>query len=200
MLTILYEDQLASGAGPHNFGPHRFLIACVVDDLAQGNWWKERDRLDRLTVPICCKGANKLLERIEEVSGPSPVVAVVDGDRIREALGLPATAPTADVEARIRGLAGGNADLVHPCILDRNLETILERVRDVARDDVDADALTSALAKESRGRGLSARDRVFESLSYDTKSAARTSIRAAMPTFNDLVNTARELIRAARPT
>ena len=59
-LVVLWEDKLAKGGTPNNYGPHGLLVACVADELARRGperdeiWWIVSRRLMSLIDPHPC--------------------------------------------------------------------------------------------------------------------------------------------------
>jgi hypothetical protein len=41
-VTILYEDALAPGRAPKNYGPHQLLLWCVKDRIPKEIWELEK--------------------------------------------------------------------------------------------------------------------------------------------------------------
>lgn len=92
-LLVLWEDQAAI---PNNFGPHELLLRLVAD--ARGR--EERiDQVKRHVQAIACRGNSNVPSKSRAITGPRLVV--LDNDKVRRLLSLPANEPEARVIAQL---------------------------------------------------------------------------------------------------
>lgn len=152
---VLWEDS--SDDKPANYGPHAFLVACLADAFAARaedpiGCWYERRR-GGLVESNPRGGVDKLLADLTNPQlyrGGRYVVAVVDGDRIRER--VRGSGPLQDqICARAAQPAATRA-----FVLERNSESLIRRIRDLGGSITD-DELERACHKKE----LSDRDKIL---------------------------------------
>jgi hypothetical protein len=152
-IVLLWEDSLASGMRPSQFGPHAFLVACIADVLSrterdwEARWYSVQRQISLRIESVACNGVDKLLERVPDPNlyrGGRRVVAIVDGDKIQDR--LPARSPIA---VQIRERAAQPA-LLHAHVLDRNLEHLLGRIKQCGGTIEDAE-LEAVVDKRGKG-------------------------------------------------
>jgi hypothetical protein len=129
LATIFYEDARARQS--KNFAPHRLILACVKDRLAERERHIELRDLEELTVDIVMKGDGNLLSALRQdasdLSVRGPVYALFDRDRIHILLKISARADTICRPRIVREIVG------HPPIvpernivlLEQNMETVI---------------------------------------------------------------------------
>lgn len=121
VVTVLYEDQRARNG---DFALHRLLVALAADVPDAPELWE----IAHGTEAVPKKGVSKLLRAVEtdadRLVGAGGVVAVIDDDKIRHALGLPLNATQTDVRAKV--LERSASPELRVCFLNRNLESVLD--------------------------------------------------------------------------
>lgn len=174
---ILYEDQ----RGPQRqFAPHVFVVQCVADELGQ----QAKSLTGRLE-PIPCKGDSKLLAKLENELDPlvrsgNPVVAVMDDDQIRQLLKLDRSTKKREVAAHIRTRAAGSSVTVR--LLVKNMETLVE-------------ACAAQVGDPPPEKGHKSRDAYLQRGAWELGPQDRRAIRAAVPSFDCLVQVVAHLVR-----
>lgn len=133
-VVIFYEDALAPGTQPKDYGPHLLVLWCLVDRTARSFW-----DLGKLVEGNARKGKEQVEAacRRSQVYDRGGVIAVYDNDRVRE---LPALANLAsqrsrDVAQALRQQAA-QPDRTTVVLLDRNMETVVARVLECAGDAI----------------------------------------------------------------
>ena len=192
-VTVLYEN--GRNQKTKEFGPHKLVRRCVADDLG-------RDlRLlgDHVLTGRPCAGNSNVRKLCREQLGllagrDGVVVAVYDRDKLGD------LEPTAN--ACTKGFVGALTQGCEPpdrlrCVLlERNLETVLEVLRDVRPD-----LLAPADWKEAiEDKNPTQRDRALGAASVERHLAVRAALRAKMPSFDYLiVKIAKELRAEGSP-
>jgi hypothetical protein len=123
VITVLYEDAL--GAATRNFGPHQLVLACVADALGDGrDHWTLRSEVK--AVPK--KGAPKVRVALRDEPWwmAGPLLAVFDGDRVRELYGLEASACRSELLSMILAESRDDPTIV---LLERNMEDVTSACR-----------------------------------------------------------------------
>jgi hypothetical protein len=186
-VTLLYEDS----RGPtREFGLHDLVVAAVAD--ATG---RSAHDLRRALPALPLNGAAKLLrscrQDVQDIAADChPVVAVLDGDKIRRLLGLPAAANEKSVEASIKEGCDCPQKL-HVALLDRNLDAVVRAVVAHLGSRIGHD-----LAREALANNLTARDIVLQKAAYSSEPADRTRILDMVPSLRDLCGRIRDLLSA----
>lgn len=155
---VLWENH-ATGPILH-FGPHAFLNACVADRLQMDYYELRRSELIH---GRSCNGNGGVLRELgrRPLWNAAPhLIAVLDSDKLHELLGGEARrliagpaydAWSAKMEERCRERLGQHeAARLTLCLLDRNLETLLEVVEgtSVEKDVVERDAILHRAAAD----------------------------------------------------
>ena len=180
-LIVLWEDR---ALGPiHRFGPHAFLTACVASQLTRDPQGLLRSEAIQ---GVACAGNSNVVRALESPTlwnRASHVVAVLDGDKLHELLGLTGAdafrlvppdrraAWLGEREAQIRHRAADRGpDLLSVVILESNLESLLQVI---AGEPVKKDPLT--------------RDKTLQRAFGDTALIRKAMVE--MPTWATLVET-----------
>jgi hypothetical protein len=184
-VVVLYEDARSRSSGQFRF--HDLVTRSVAD--AKGVADADLHQFSGRCTGIPKKGADKVIaslrdaayvSRLVDSSPAHSVVAVLDRDQVHRHLDLsPAPCTSAVTSAVHAGVA--RQEHVKVVLLDRNLETVVERVRACDPALVPTDEYVRAIERKDP----LARDTVFQ------KAAARATVRAAlrkaMPSFQYLV-------------
>ena len=93
-LLVLWEDQ---SAVPNNFGPHELLLRVVADARGRD---ERNEQLKRHVQAIPCRGNSNVPKRSRALITQQRLV-VLDNDKVRRLLGLPADEPEDRVIARL---------------------------------------------------------------------------------------------------
>ena len=184
-VTVLYED---SRAPAQSFALHELVVAIVADRTARPE--SERWRLVRVIVSLPCNGNAKLRREAERLVkiGLRPeqhVIAVYDDDRVRGLVGVASDACKRDVLAQLP-----SSTSVASVLFVRNMETVLEKIREGTDLDVPDDTYRKALAKD---RG--ARDEVFRKARAHRPTRER--LYAELPSLRRLVDRIAEVVLSA---
>jgi hypothetical protein len=185
LVTVLYEDQRGPVRG---FGLHDLVKACVFDALGgqrhllegalDGNPRGPNNQLLR-----SCRADAELLSR-----DGRRLVALFDGDRVRELLGLRPDATAAQVEQKVK--EGSTApDKLTVLLLDRNMEDVV-----AAAGSCDA-TINRSLLQRALGKQLEARDLVLAGAARAGKESVRACILKKVPSLNDLVELLCQILR-----
>jgi ActR/RegA family two-component response regulator len=179
--VVLYEDQLAPGTKPINFGIHQLALACVAD-LRHLERWKLKDAFSAQV----CKGRDKLLRELELRRDDSgPLVAAVDHDQLYTALKL---APGACKSAILEKLHER-----HPSV---RVVLVLENTEDLLAAARAALGLPAVKEKASPKE----RDQVLHALASAAAERRAEFLRSYEP-FARLVNILNELLQpSSRPS
>ena len=156
---VLWENHAAGLI--KNFGPHAFLVACVADRLRLDRFELNRSEIINSR---SCNGNRNVLRELDPgrpLWNAAPhLVAVLDSDKLHDLLSGEARrlvtdarydAWAAQMEARCRERLGTHdATRLTICLLDRNLETLLEVLGDTSgdKDIVDRDKLLQRAAAD----------------------------------------------------
>jgi hypothetical protein len=117
-LLVLWEDQAAI---PNNFGPHELLLRLVAD--ARGR--EERlDQVKRHVQAIACRGNSNVPPKSRAITGPRLVV--LDNDKVRRLLRLPADEPEDRVLAQLATACAVDPSSV--ALLHDSIEDVLAHV------------------------------------------------------------------------
>ena len=159
MIMVLYEDQLAAGTLPKQYGPHLLVKQCVADMLGREGYWEVGD-----VEALPCKGRDQLLRKLREGRqyAAASVVAVLDDDKVRDAHAALEGACKADVVRWLRESTGCPSPArLRPVLLAENMETLVDAVctclglpipqakpRPIDRDEL----ISRALARSAAGR------------------------------------------------
>lgn len=125
LAVVLYEDSADKGQ-INNYGLHRLVCQCVADRMQEPSPRKlAKDHFQA----IPCNGIEKLQARLKDDGdmlgkGGRRIIAVPDGDKIREKLGLPSSACRSQVVQIVRRLVVSQTPL-SVVLLERNLESVL---------------------------------------------------------------------------
>lgn len=158
-IIVLWEDQRANGL-VNRFGPHELLVRAVADDLDRDHW-----TVGRTVRAKPMKGNARVLDEIRK-NGPSlrMVFAVLDEDQIHRLTSQPKDACVPSKADALAKLVADVTAQVHPRLLVRNVESILEAIAAVkgttlpekkpnARDAfVEASGLLKAAARDERAK------------------------------------------------
>ena len=177
-ILVLYEDRRADAG---SFDLHRFLVACIFDEVDG-----RRHLLEDALAARPLKGVVNVLGAVrDEFHDIAPrgevVVAIFDNDRVRRLLGLPSD--TGD-EQVIAALLQGHPDpsRFRPYLLHKNTETLLRAIGDCGFGDTPL--LQEALRhKNSRN----ARDAVFRRAAGREHIALRGCVMGMVPSFARIV-------------
>lgn len=157
-MVVLWENHATGHI--HRFGPHAFLVACVADRLQMNRFELLHTESIRSR---CCNGNGGVLRELGRRSlwdAAPHLIAVLDTDKLHELLGGEArklvAGPAYDawstkMEERCRERLGPHdAARLTICLLDRNLETLLEAIEgaSVEKDVVERDAILQRAAAE----------------------------------------------------
>lgn len=144
-VLVLYEDSVAVGSTPKDFGPHNFVLACLADRLA-APLWELRRRVDGQAKNSNTK-VRAACDKSQLFDRNTLVVAVYDDDRVRTLAGLPATACKRQVTEKLRpGVAGERLRVV---LLHSNVETLLDAVLACARRQRSSDGKPMPLERDA---------------------------------------------------
>ncbi len=178
-VTVLYEDR----RGPQKrFGPHELVVAMVADAIG-----KPAHEVSRIVEARPAKSNNKLRnwcrsEADRIAADCHPIVAVFDSDRVDRLEGLQGLSGN-DVEKKVR-TESATPDKIHPRLLERNLESVAEALRELAPRLVDEKSFERVLAKKS----LMDRDLLFgRAASADEQ--LRNGIREKVPSLGRIADT-----------
>jgi hypothetical protein len=116
----------------------------------------------------------------------------LDGDRAYDVAGLAKGADALAIETAIREKSE-QADQLHVCIIDKNLESVLEAIGR-CHEEVDLVALRRALNKVDRN----ARDQILKSAAIGTRNV-RECVLAQVPSLKALVDRVVDLIAKRLP-
>lgn len=134
-MTVLVRWENHADGQARQFGPHSLLIAAVA--IERGGAVADRYALRDLIEARTCNGNNKLIGRLADDrpwDGGRHVVAVLDRDKIRKAIQLPAAATDdAVVDAITAQAAAGCRDRLEVALLADNVETLLRHVDQLVR-------------------------------------------------------------------
>ena len=186
---VVYEDK---GGPVHEFGLHKLVVACVAAKLGLEVWQVDRclDSIPRNgngnVVRACRSEARLLCQR------GTPLIAVLDEDKIRRHVGLAPAACRTEIVAAIKQ-GSTAAALVEVVLLRQNLETVLECI---ARVRPSWENVQVALRK---GRhALNERDMVLGKAARDLEVQKR--VMDEVPSFARLVDTLANRVKAAYAT
>lgn len=176
MITVLWEDQ--RDVQLNSFKPHALLVRAVADDLEREHW-----HVERVLLAKAMKGNAKVLDEIRR-NGPSlrMVFAVLDEDQIHRLTSQPKDACVATKADALAKLVANVPAQVHPRLLVRNVESILEAIAAVKGMTVPA-------------KNPNARDAFIEASGL-LKAAARderAKVRAECPSFDKLAKRVAEV-------
>ncbi len=182
-IEVLFENSRDDKT--KGYGPGELLIVCVADDL-KTDWWSVTRRIS--INPR--NGVSKLIGDLDTLGTKLAkrahlIVAVIDDDKVRRHLGLPADASRDRVIEAVRARATCDVAVV---LLDRNTETLVA----AAARAIDAPAEDVHQAIE-RKQHL-ARDRILTSAAHRSRNT-RDAIRREVPTFDELVKLVAEALR-----
>jgi hypothetical protein len=172
-IVVLYEDSSNKG-DVKNFGPHRFVQACLRDRLAG----ESAHAVAALVEDRPMKGSSRVLADIRAIVEGADVFVVLDDDRIRGALDVPRDMSAAEVTSVVR--ARFASDRTQVVLLERNIESLLEALRRCGAE-VGADALAGAVRKQ-----LNERDKVFQAAAWGPP-AVRDCVQRDVPSFGRLI-------------
>lgn len=159
-VTIIYEDSTARGGLVRDFGPHALVLACLADDLTI-----DRHSLGRIVLAHPANGNDKALTKLAD-DRLFPVVALIDDDKIRRHLTLPARACKRDVLQGVVDRYGRSLGAeVNLVLLHENIETVVE-------------AASRALGEPAPPKSPEGRDTILRRAATADRSM-RTAIRAA---------------------
>jgi len=131
-VVILYEDALAPGAQPKDYGPHLFVLWCLVDRTGKPVW-----ELGNLVAGIAKKGKEQVRAacRRSQLFDRGTVVAVYDNDHVRDLPGLAASSQRSrDVAEALRQEAAQPARTTVR-LLHRNMETVVDQLLECSGPD-----------------------------------------------------------------
>lgn len=158
-VVVLYEDKSPGRC----FGVHKLLVSCIHDRLGGARSDMKaaidgRPLKGNTRVLTACRDELEILTR-----GGTPLVAVLDDDKIRARVGLEAFATEPEVLRRIAEQYG-SSPLLTVGLLKDNAETL---VADANRAGVDvrSDKLDKALGKRGR-RAPEARDSILNRVAF----------------------------------
>jgi hypothetical protein len=181
MLTVLYEDSLASK--PTSYGPHSLLLACVADKLGWERWDK---RLTTTVLPSPKNGDSRLraalandARRLADAGG---VAVLFDLDRVRDCYRLPSTSCIVTV---LDAIAEGARVPIKVVLLDRNMETLVA-------------ACATALRVPCPPKVPRERDRILNHAA-DADLSVRVQVLAGCKTFERLVDIVHAWVREQAP-
>lgn len=157
-VTVVYEDSSARSVLVRDYGLHKLVVACLVDDLGLPH-----HEVAAHVLPHPANGNDKALRKWQGDLIP-PVVALVDDDRLTDLLDLTADACKRQIlqaiETRYVSVASDRV-LV---LLHRNVESVVS-------------AAAAALGLEIPPKSPEERDRVLRRAAAD--AAARAAVRAS---------------------
>lgn len=123
-ILVLYEDSRGANG---SFGPHDFFLGCVAD--AKGTSVHSLTSKAR-AMPV--RGVAKLLEHLRNLDDldrlaprGSPILAVIDSDRLPDHYPAALGKTTTDVEDLLEAECSAPARLT-VVLLERNLESVVE--------------------------------------------------------------------------
>jgi len=192
-VTILYEDQRGQR---NDFGLHDFVCQCVIDrasltldlyqvrkTLIQGNPLKGNGNLRR----SCQRDLPRLASQFRKV------FAVYDEDRIPQLLNL--HAPTCRRLLCQQLMAGCDpTDSLEVVLLRRNIESVIETIRDSGLISISASIFAEALGKRHLMR-----DRVFTRCAIETTPENRAKLLGQLPDLLRLVARVTEHVSSPSP-
>lgn len=126
---VLYEDQLASGGTPKNYGPHTLLLKCLFDRAEIQSRFPEFHLLEKQVQARPCKGNSNVLKHLQkdyDAFNDNRVVPVIclDLDRANRLLKLSKTSCKMQTkQAFWRSI--GKPEIGAFVLLDQNLEDLL---------------------------------------------------------------------------
>lgn len=170
--TVLYAD--ARAVATKFFGPHELLCACTADRTGD-SLFALRKRL----IDVPSNGIGPLLARVGRVAHqfeqyPMRLMILIDHDRIREHVRLPALACRTQVVSTVRG---SRAFAV--VLLEENTEDLLRAARQIL----------GGVPLTGKPTPLE-RDRILENAAHATTLEQRQAILARCPSFGRLVTAA----------
>jgi hypothetical protein len=179
-VVILYEDQ---GGPRKEFGLHNLVIA-MVNDLLGNDFWRLRSEPLKDGRPS--KGNTKLLQKLKDrkelermMGGGRHVIAVFDADE----------PPFSEQESKELETVN---DLLHICLLDRNLETGIQAVAS-CEPSLSVELVSSATKQKDHA----ARDRILNRIAYEThRRDIRDCVRSRMPSLSNLCELVASLVRS----
>ncbi len=178
-VIVLYEDKAKKC-----FGLHKLLVACVADN--RGGTYSETSAL----IDGRPLGGNEEVlkacrERFEEVTRSGlPVVALLDNDRIRTAIGVKKNASDTAVRAAITKRCP-QPRLLKVVLLEQNAESVVRAARD-AGVKASVARYEKALGKSGRG-SPEARDGILDELALRGAPMDRKNLLACSPSFAEFV-------------
>jgi hypothetical protein len=182
-VTILYEDS--AGTNVKQFGPHSLLVACVADQK-RTDFWTVNKRL--IAEPK--NGVNKLLDALREdmnryARGGGWVFALIDRDDVHDHL-EPKLAPNAcrtSIIERIKRCP--SADRLDVVLLEKNLETILQSLRELQPELAGPENWNRAISQKD----INERDRILNNVALNSaRGTLRAELLARVPSFARLVS------------
>jgi hypothetical protein len=180
LAILLYEDQ----HGPtKQFGLHKFIMRCVCDEcgVAPEQQYKVFGSVEERPMKGDSKVLRALWNDLPNIAAKGEmVIAILDNDKIREALGLAKQAPDDKVCETILAKCAGP---VHIVLLKENTESILRAARECGGVN-DTDLFERAVtAKEPP-----ARDIIFGNISKLAAKNIRDCIRDKIGSLGPLIN------------
>ena len=186
--VVLYEDSQRK----NEFVPHRFVRACVQDKTSLQPGFIE-NALD----PRPMNGINAIIRAVGEGHNVArrgeEVIALVDGDRIRDHLpALKVGATAAEVQAELCKLAAPRFEF-RLFVLDRNLESVLKAVAEcfAAHEDI------CGPAGKSLGKNRLERDLALRRASKRELNSERACVLKTVPSFACFIDHLATLCRDA---
>lgn len=177
-VTILYEDSRRQLS--REYGPHELVKSYLADVLAIDRYDR---RLKDDLVPIPCKGDSNLLKQIQRngerlIRNGGWVIAVFDADKLHRLVDLDAAACkkalTGAVDER-----GPSIERLSVVLLEDNLETLFERLKELAEHELRCD--WQAVIERKRH---AERDRILTSLARDPqRDGLRRQLVQQMPSL-----------------
>ena len=183
VVTVVYEDQGAKGQ-IRNFGPHRLLCAAIADQMSSDAAPLTIRDIDSRVNAVLKKGNGNVLRACRRdlhllTRTGSPVIAVLDSDKIVKLVGLSGTPCRTSILEHFRQ-GCEPADLLHIVLLERNIETLVQAIG--ARNAADRDLVNKALAKS-----LVARDSLFNKIANNAAARdTRDALAVDVPSFGRL--------------
>ncbi len=181
MGLVLYEDK---SVGRQRFGLHELVLGCIADDkhAEPDGWHREIDALRTALEPRTLGGIGNVIRTLhgdveELIREAGFVIALVDQDRLADHFAA----------EELRALEAARGGLLTIGILNRNLETLLEMLRNCRHHDPSVSIDRVALAIE---KDRIARDSVLIAASIWGKQLLRRCIRDGVPSFDEFVKRA----------
>jgi hypothetical protein len=175
-ITVVYEDQLAAGATPKEFGVHKLVVAAVADVLGLRYF-----EVDRRIEPIPKKGSSNVIIALRDdgLNNLPALLVLLDADKIRSEglLKLSANSSMDEVLDRLAEVTVTQRSAF--ILLDRNVESILQAAAD-CEATIDGNALQRALNKK-----LNERDRILNKVAFAAR-AVRDCIFGKVPSLEVL--------------